>query len=76
MLLLTGLGKEKGKGVLRMNDLLKQLHDTKEGETICMNYEEIKEVLLMERIIEDQEKTIEEQAERIAIMEEGNGFIS
>lgn len=31
---------------------------------------------LMEQIIEDQEKTIEDQAERIAIMEEGNGFIS
>ncbi len=74
--MLTGLGKEKGKGVLRMTNVWKRMHDTKEGETICMNYEEIKEVLLMERIIEDQEKTIEDQAERIAIMEEGNGFIS
>lgn len=55
---------EKWKGVLHMSDLLKRLHDTQEGETICLNYEDVQEVLLMEQIIEDQEKTIEEAYEK------------
>lgn len=42
-----------------IHELLKRLHSTNEGETICLNYEEVQYVLQMERIIEDQEKKIE-----------------
>lgn len=42
-----------------IHELLKRLHSTNEGETICLNYEEVQYVLQMERIIEDQEKKLE-----------------
>ena len=47
-----------------MLDVLKRMEETQEGETICLKYSEVQQIL----------KHIEDQEERIAILLEGELF--
>ena len=47
-----------------MLDVLKRMEETQEGETICLKYAEVQQIL----------KLIEDQEERIAILLEGELF--
>lgn len=47
-----------------MLDVLKRMEETHEGETICLKYAEVQQIL----------KLIEDQEERIAILLEGELF--